>query len=239
MEWGLDLRIGLVEFVHLVVTIVLAYLVAKIGWRFTNVRAAKDLVLEEGRRSLQVCDKIRKNLRKMPDSDIPKHEDFSEHLDDLGNYLHNCIKLYHGISDKSQSEKTDDLSETFHQLRVALSGDTSKKDQDTPNAVMRLRIVESKIVDLMVDVNSLAHQDSRKCVRKSAQIMALCCVQNYKRGCMLASYIIPKKKETITCTKNEVSLIKPCLILREVATFQCFLRLNPCTKWSKTPNHLT
>jgi hypothetical protein len=154
MDWELDLKIGIVEVAHLFVTIVLAYLVGRIGRRFTNIRAAKDLVLEEGRRSLQVCDKIRKSLRKVPDSDTPKHEDFSEYLDDLGNYLLNCIKLYHGIGNKSQSINTDDLDETFFQLRVALSGDTSEKDQDTPNAVTRLRKVESKIIDLMLEVNS-------------------------------------------------------------------------------------
>ncbi|MCY4674795.1 MAG: hypothetical protein OXD43_13725 [Bacteroidetes bacterium] len=154
MEWGLDLKIGLVESIHLLVTIVLAYLLAKIGWRFTNIRAAKDLVLEEGRRSLQVCDKIRKNLRKIPDSEIPKHEDFSEHLDDLGSCLSNCKKMYHGISNESQSNKTKDLFVAFSQLRVALSGDTSREDLNTPSALTQLRKVQDKIVDLMVDVNN-------------------------------------------------------------------------------------
>ena len=153
MEWGLDLKIGLVDLAHFVVTVVLAYLIAKIGWRFTNIRAAKDLVLEEGRRSLQVCDKIRKSLREVPDSDIPKHEDFSEHLDDLGNCLHNCSQLYHGISNQSQQKNADALEKAFLRLRVALSGDGKKEDQDTPNAVTRLRNVENSIIDLMIEVN--------------------------------------------------------------------------------------
>lgn len=153
MGWELDLKIGIVELAHLIVIIVIAYLVSEIGWRFTNIRAAKDLVLEEGRRSLQVCDKIRNSLHKVPDSEIPKREDFSEHLDDLGNYLHNFILLYHGISNESQPEKTDKLSRTFTRLREALSEDKSIEDQDTPNAFTRLRNVENTIIHLMVEVN--------------------------------------------------------------------------------------
>lgn len=153
MGWELDLKIGIVELGHLIVTIVLACLVAKIRWRSTNIRAAKDLVLEEGRRSLQVCDKIRNNLHKVPDTENPKRENFSEHLDDLGNYLYNYTRLYHGTSNISQSEETDELNRTFIQLRVALSEDQSKEDQDTPNALTQLRNVENTIVDLMVEIN--------------------------------------------------------------------------------------
>ena len=105
MGWEFDLKVGIIEFAHLLVTIVLAYLISKIGWRFTNVRAAKDLVLEEGSRSRRVCDKIRNSLHKVPDSEGPKREKFSEHLDDLGNYLHNYTQLYHGAINKSRSKK--------------------------------------------------------------------------------------------------------------------------------------
>lgn len=153
MGWEFDLKIGIIEFAHLLVTIVLAYLVSKIGWRFTNIRAAKDLVLEEGRRSRRVCDKIRNSLHKVPDSEDPKRENFSEHLDDLGNYLHNYTQLYHGAINESQSKKTDELNRTFIQLRVALSEDKSKEGQDTQNAFTRLRNVENAIIDLMVEVN--------------------------------------------------------------------------------------
>lgn len=154
MGWEFDLKIGIVELVHLLVTILLAYLVSKIGWRLTNVRAAKDLVLEEGRRSLQVCDKIRNSLHKVPDLEIPKHKDFSEHLDDPGNYLDNCIRLYHGISNGSKSKNADAFKNNFTLLRIALSGDKRKKDQDAQNAFTRLRNVENTIIDLMVEVNN-------------------------------------------------------------------------------------
>lgn len=80
-----NLEVGLAEFFDLLVTSFLAIWVVRIGWRFTNVRAAKDLVLEEGRRILQVCDRIRKPLRGISHSEIPKYQDFTEHLDDLGN----------------------------------------------------------------------------------------------------------------------------------------------------------
>ncbi|MCY4170413.1 MAG: hypothetical protein OXF08_02315 [Bacteroidetes bacterium] len=76
MDWVDTQQIEIVELLQLVVSIVLAVLLARIGWRFTNIRAAKDLVLEEGRRSLQVCNSIRKELRKIPDSEIPKYENF-------------------------------------------------------------------------------------------------------------------------------------------------------------------
>lgn len=155
MEWKLDLTIGVIESFDLAVTIFLACLLAKIGWRFTNIRAAKDLVLEEGRLSLQVCDKIRKELRDIPTFEIPEYELFSEHLDDLGNYLSNCKKMYHGISKKSQSDGIEDnWDQAFLQLRVALSGDTSREGTDALSALTHLRKFEDKIVDLMVDVNN-------------------------------------------------------------------------------------
>ncbi len=56
MGWSLNLEIGLLEIADLVLTFVLALLVVKIGWRFTNVRAGKDLILEEGKKIIQVCD---------------------------------------------------------------------------------------------------------------------------------------------------------------------------------------
>ena len=44
---GLELNsvIGIVEIANLLVNILLAILVIRIGWRFTHIRAAKDLVL--------------------------------------------------------------------------------------------------------------------------------------------------------------------------------------------------
>lgn len=113
MGWELNLQIGIVDLAHLIVIIVLAYLVSEIGWRFTNIRAAKDLVLEEGRRSLQVCDKIRKSLREVPDLKIPKCEDFSEHLDDLGNYLDNCTKIYHGSAIYRSQKRRETWTKPF------------------------------------------------------------------------------------------------------------------------------
>ncbi len=47
----------------------------------------------------------------------------------------------------------DDLTNAFELLRVTLSGDTRQEDQNTQKAVKQLRIVENKIVDLMVDIN--------------------------------------------------------------------------------------
>jgi len=68
---GLELNpvIGVVEIANFLVNILLAFLVIRIGWRFTNIRADKDLVLEEGRRSLDMCDKIRKDLHNFVDSE--------------------------------------------------------------------------------------------------------------------------------------------------------------------------
>lgn len=154
MEWNWDLTVGVVELAHLIITIFLALLVGRIGWRFTNIRATKDLVLEEGRRSLQVCDNIRKSLRKVPDSEIPKREDFSEYLDDLGNYLDNYVRLYRGLSNESQLKKPDELNRTYRQLRVVLSEDKSEKEQDASSALTQLRKVENEIIDLMLAVNS-------------------------------------------------------------------------------------
>lgn len=153
MGWEFDLRIGIVELAHLLVTVVLAYLVSEIGWRFTNIRAAKDLVIEEGRRSLHVCEKIRKSLRTVPDLEIPKHEDFSEYLDDLGDYLDNCLRLYNGISNGSESRNTDTLNNDFFLLRVALSGDKNKRDQDAQYALSQLRNVRKAIIALMLEIN--------------------------------------------------------------------------------------
>jgi len=150
----IDLQIGIVEFLQLVVSIFLTVLLARIGWRFTNIRAAKDLVLEEGRRSLQVCNSIRKELRKIPDSEIPKYENFSEYLDDLGSFLWNCQKMYRGISKKTMTGNMNDIDESFKKLRIALSGDAIIEDQDTPYALKCLKEIQGKVIDLMVVVNN-------------------------------------------------------------------------------------
>ena len=101
-----------------------------------------------------MCDNIRKSLRKVPDSEIPKREDFSEYLDDLGNYLDNYVRLYRGLSNESQLKKPDELNRTYRQLRVVLSEDKSEKEQDASSALTQLRKVENEIIDLMLAVNS-------------------------------------------------------------------------------------
>ncbi|MCY4232671.1 MAG: hypothetical protein OXE59_02865 [Bacteroidetes bacterium] len=154
MGWVDTQQIEIVELLQLVVSIVLAVLLARIGWRFTNIRAAKDLVLEEGRRSLQVCNSIRKELRKIPDSEIPKYENFIEYLDDLGSFLWNCQKMYSGISKKGMNGNMNNIDKAFNRLRIALSGDSGIEDHDTPNALMCLKEIQGKIIDLMVDVNN-------------------------------------------------------------------------------------
>ncbi len=153
MDWIDTQQIEIIELLQLVVSIVLAVLLAKIGWRFTNIRAAKDLVLEEGRRSLQVCNSIRKELRKIPDSEIPKYENFIEYLDDLGSFLWNCQKMYRGIRKKGMNGLLNDIDKAFKKLRIALSGDSDFEDHDTPNALMCLKEIQGKIIDLMVEVN--------------------------------------------------------------------------------------
>lgn len=154
MDWIYAQQIEIVEFLQLVLNIVIAVLLAKIGWRFTNIRAAKDLVLEEGRRSLQVCNSIRKELRKIPDTEFPKYENFIEYLDDLGSFLWNCQKMYRGISKKGMNSNMNDIYEAFKELRIALSGDSGIEDHDTPAALMCLKEIQGKIIDLMVEVNN-------------------------------------------------------------------------------------
>ncbi|MDE2645385.1 MAG: hypothetical protein OXI05_06060 [Bacteroidota bacterium] len=148
-----NLEVGLVEFFDLLVTSFLAIWVVRIGWRFTNVRAAKDLVLEEGRRILQVCDRIRKPLRGISHSEIPKYQDFTEHLDDLGNYLENLKKMYTNMSKRSGNIKANDLDVAYQKLREDLSEDSSREDVTALDAINQLRKFEDKIVDLLVDVN--------------------------------------------------------------------------------------
>ena len=150
----MNLEFGLVEFLDFLATIGLALLVVRIGWRFTNVRAARDLVLEEGRRTLHVCDKIRKDLRKIAHSDIPRYEDFTEHLDDLGNYLCNCKTLYVNVSKESRNTKANDLDVAYQHLREELSEDSRRENVTALSAINQLRKFEDKIIDLLVDVNN-------------------------------------------------------------------------------------
>jgi len=153
---GLELNpvIGVVEIANFLVNILLAFLVIRIGWRFTNIRAAKDLVLEEGRRSLDVCDKIRKDLRNFADSETLQQSNLIEHLDDLGNNINNCKKMFSGFHNRSNLQLSKDLDEDYETLRIKISGGRSWDDLNTDTANTWVRKVEDRIIDMMVYVNS-------------------------------------------------------------------------------------
>ena len=83
-----------------------------------------------------------------------KSQNFIEYLDDLGSFLWNCQKMYSGISKKGMNSNMNNIDKAFNRLRIALSGDSGIEDHDTPNALMCLKEIQGKIIDLMVDVNN-------------------------------------------------------------------------------------
>jgi len=61
--------------------------------------------------------------------------------------------MYRGIRKKGMNGLLNDIDKAFKKLRIALSGDSDFEDHDTPNALMCLKEIQGKIIDLMVEVN--------------------------------------------------------------------------------------
>ena len=156
MEWSWDLQVGVVELADLVATFILALIIAIVGWRFTNVRAAKDLILKECGKALQVSSKIRKNLRGLSDSVTPRFEYFSDDLDDLGSHLYNSVMMDSKIGNQLNSGRASALLEVYGELRKTLSSYVDQEDPNIFNVFMQISIIEKEIISFMMDANSRA-----------------------------------------------------------------------------------
>ncbi len=95
-------------------------------------------MLEEGRRSLDMCDKIRKDLRNFEDSGNFQQSNLIEHLDDLGN---NCKKMFGSLRNRSNLQLSKDLDEDYETIRIKISGGRSWNDVSTDTATTWVRKV--------------------------------------------------------------------------------------------------
>lgn len=70
-------------------------------------------------------------MRNFADSENFQQSNLIEHIDDLGNHINNCKKMFSSLSNRSNLKLSKDLDEDYETLRIKISGGRSWNDLNT------------------------------------------------------------------------------------------------------------
>lgn len=150
IEW--DWTIGVLDLAQCIVTVFLALVVAWVGWRFSNVRAGRDLFLEEAAQTRKTCADIRVGLLGSTPGKL-RPADFFSSLDELGRNLDNCRKVLQGSRKGRRLAREINLQQSLLCLRKTISLSELGGSQVVTDGVARLKEIEESVIELTVRLN--------------------------------------------------------------------------------------
>ena len=142
----------LVDLAQCCVTAALAVVLAVVGWRLTNVRAGRDLFLEEVQKVRQICNELRAGLRVATQDEV-KLGKFVDQLEELGTRLGNCRRILEGIGKGGRCAWKKTLDRDYKKLRRTASNDQLDIDLVAVEGIELLGFIEDAIIDLSMSVN--------------------------------------------------------------------------------------